>query len=56
MVLGGILALVYPLFSSVAIIVLLGWLLIISGIFQGISLIVCGKGDPTERYHQSIDY
>ncbi len=39
MVLSGILALVYPLFSSVAIIVLLGWLLIISGIFQGISLI-----------------
>ena len=39
MVLGGNLALVYPLFSSVAIIVLLGWLLIISGIFQSISVI-----------------
>ncbi len=37
--LGGFLALVYPLFSSVALIVLLGWLLIISGIVQGISLI-----------------
>ena len=39
MVLAGVLALVYPLFSSVALIVLLGWLLIISGIVQGISLI-----------------
>jgi uncharacterized membrane protein HdeD (DUF308 family) len=39
MVLAGFLALVYPLFSSVALIVLIGWLLIISGIVQGISLI-----------------
>ena len=39
MVLAGILALFYPMFSSVAVVVLLGWLLIISGIVQGISLI-----------------
>ncbi len=39
MVLGGILAIFYPLVSSVAIIYFLGWVLIITGIFQGISLI-----------------
>lgn len=39
MALAGIFALVYPLLSSVAVVVLLGWLLIISGIAQGISLI-----------------
>ncbi len=39
MVLAGILALVYPIISAVAVIVLLGWLLIISGVVQGISLI-----------------
>lgn len=39
MVLGGILALVYPIVSSVAVVLFLGWLLIISGIVQGISLI-----------------
>ena len=35
----GIVALVFPLFSSVAVVLMLGWLLIISGILQGISLI-----------------
>ncbi len=39
MILAGILALVYPVLSSVAVVVLLGWLLIISGVVQGISLI-----------------
>lgn len=39
MIVAGILALVYPIFSSAAIIFFLGWLLIISGIVQGISLI-----------------
>ncbi len=39
MILAGILALVYPVVSSVAVVVLLGWLLIISGVAQGISLI-----------------
>jgi uncharacterized membrane protein HdeD (DUF308 family) len=39
MVLGGVLALLYPLFSAGALTILIGWLLIISGIIQGISLI-----------------
>jgi len=39
MVLGGLLALVYPVVSSVAVVLLLGWVLIISGVVQGISLI-----------------
>ena len=39
MILAGILALVYPAISSVAVVLFLGWLLIISGILQGISLI-----------------
>ena len=43
MVLAGIVALVYPIFSALAVVVLLGWLLIISGIAQGISLIGARK-------------
>ena len=39
MIVAGVAALVFPLFSSVAIVLLLGWLLIISGVLQGISLI-----------------
>ena len=39
MVIGGIVALVYPFVSSVAVVLFLGWILIISGIVQGISLI-----------------
>ena len=39
MVLAGLLALVYPVLSSVGVVFLLGWLLIISGVAQGISLI-----------------
>ncbi len=39
MVLGGVLALIYPIVSSVAVVLFLGWLLIISGVVQGISLI-----------------
>jgi len=39
MVLAGLLALVYPVVSSVAVVLFLGWFLIISGVFQGISLI-----------------
>src|SRR5215470_5391978 len=38
MIVAGILALVYPIASSFAVVLLLGWLLIISGIVQGISL------------------
>jgi uncharacterized membrane protein HdeD (DUF308 family) len=39
MILAGLLALVYPAISSVAVVFFIGWLLIFSGIFQGISLI-----------------
>src|SRR6202035_4940515 len=39
MILGEILALIYPILSSVAVVLFLGWLLIISGIVKGISLI-----------------
>ena len=39
MVIAGIVALIYPLVSSVALALFLGWILIISGIVQGISLI-----------------
>lgn len=39
MMLAGLVALIFPLVSSVAIVLLLGWLLIISGVLQGISLI-----------------
>ncbi len=38
-VLGGVLALVYPIVCSVAVVLFLGWVLIVSGIVQGISLI-----------------
>jgi uncharacterized membrane protein HdeD (DUF308 family) len=34
-VLAGLLALVYPVLSSVAVVLFLGWVLIISGVFQG---------------------
>jgi uncharacterized membrane protein HdeD (DUF308 family) len=39
MVLTGILAIAHPDMSSIALVVFLGWLLIISGVVQGISLI-----------------
>ena len=39
LVVAGILAVIYPVVSSVSVVVLLGWLLIISGVLQGISLI-----------------
>ena len=39
MIVAGILALVYPVVSSVAVVLFLGWVLIVSGIVQGISLI-----------------
>jgi uncharacterized membrane protein HdeD (DUF308 family) len=42
LVMAGILAVIYPAISSAAVIVLLGWLLIISGALQGISLIGAG--------------
>jgi uncharacterized membrane protein HdeD (DUF308 family) len=36
---AGIFAIIYPVISSTAVIVLLGWLLIVSGVLQGLSLI-----------------
>src|SRR5262245_29799479 len=39
LVLAGVLALIFPAVSSVAVVFYLGWLLIISGVLQGISLI-----------------
>lgn len=39
LVVAGILAIVYPMVSSIAAIVLLGWLLIVSGVLQGLSLV-----------------
>lgn len=39
MILAGVLALIFPVISSVAIVFFLGWLLIFSGILQAISLI-----------------
>jgi uncharacterized membrane protein HdeD (DUF308 family) len=39
LILAGILAIIYPVISSAAVIVLLGWLLIISGVLQGLSLL-----------------
>ena len=39
LVVVGILAIIYPVITSAAVVVLLGWLLIISGVLQGLSLI-----------------
>ncbi|SFJ09280.1 Uncharacterized membrane protein HdeD, DUF308 family [Phyllobacterium sp. CL33Tsu] len=38
LVVAGVLAIIYPVFSSVAVILLLGWLLIFSGILQCLGL------------------
>ena len=43
MMVAGFVALLFPLVSSVAVILLLGWLLIISGILQSVSLIGASK-------------
>jgi uncharacterized membrane protein HdeD (DUF308 family) len=39
LVVAGVLALIYPLFASVTVVFLLAWILIISGVLQGIGLI-----------------
>ena len=39
MILAGIMALIFPIISSVAIVIFLGWLLIFSGVLQAFSLI-----------------
>ena len=38
LVAAGVLAIIYPVISSVSVVFLLGWLLIVSGILQGLSL------------------
>lgn len=43
LVVAGLLAIIYPVISSVAVVVLLGWLLIVSGIVQGLGLIGAGQ-------------
>lgn len=43
LVVAGLLAIIYPVISSVAVVVLLGWLLILSGVVQGIGLIGAGQ-------------
>src|SRR3954465_8389789 len=40
---AGMLAIIYPVISSAAVVILLGWLLIISGVVQGFSLIGAGQ-------------
>ncbi|SDL91114.1 HdeD family acid-resistance protein [Paracoccus chinensis] len=40
---AGVLSIIYPVISTVAVVTLLGWLLIISGVAQGISLIGAGQ-------------
>ena len=39
MIVGGLLALIYPIIASLAVVSLLGWVLIVSGVAQGLSLI-----------------
>ncbi len=39
MMVAGVLALIYPVFASETVIALLGWVLIVSGLVQGLSLI-----------------
>lgn len=39
LVVAGVLAIIYPVISSGAVVILLGWLLIASGLLQGLSLI-----------------
>jgi uncharacterized membrane protein HdeD (DUF308 family) len=39
LIVAGMLAIIYPLISAVAVVVLTGWLLIFSGVIQGISLL-----------------
>jgi uncharacterized membrane protein HdeD (DUF308 family) len=52
MVLAGVLALIYPLLASVAMVYLLAWILIISGLLQAIGLI--GARDVPHYWLQLI--
>jgi uncharacterized membrane protein HdeD (DUF308 family) len=44
MIIGGIVAIIYPMLTSAAIVLMLGWLLIFTGIVQGISLFSKHRG------------
>ena len=48
MILAGVLAIVYPVLSSVAVVIFLGWLLIISGVVQAISVIGARASCPAD--------
>jgi uncharacterized membrane protein HdeD (DUF308 family) len=43
LVIAGVLALVYPLITNVALAIFLGWMLLLSGIVQAVTLIGGGK-------------
>lgn len=43
LVIAGVLALIYPLMANVALAVFLGWMLLLSGMVQGVTLIGGGK-------------
>jgi uncharacterized membrane protein HdeD (DUF308 family) len=43
LVVAGVLALVYPLITNVALVIFLGWMLLLSGIIQAVTLIGGGK-------------
>ena len=43
LIVAGLVAILMPVVSSIAVVLLLGWLLIISGLLQGVTLIGAGK-------------
>jgi uncharacterized membrane protein HdeD (DUF308 family) len=52
LVIAGVVALVYPYLASVALVFLLGWILIVSGVLQGVALI--GARDAPHFWLQLI--
>jgi uncharacterized membrane protein HdeD (DUF308 family) len=52
LILAGVLALIYPVLASVTLVVLLGWVLIISGVVQGFGLL--GARDVPHYWLQLI--
>src|SRR3954452_21688932 len=51
---AGILAIIYPVLSSAAVVVLLGWLLIISGVVQGLIISLIGARHEPHFWLQLI--
>lgn len=43
MVIGGLVAMVYPLLTSLAVSFFLGWMLVVTGVVQGITLVATAK-------------